>query len=451
MRKLLIAGCLSCLLVLSLASCGRNDEKAESNIAYGQVIKTDENTITIESGKYKHDGEFKASGEEVSYNLPENVFFDDFKKGDIVAVLFDGNDAVAVTGVDGVSGESETKSKSADRPDSLVTADDEEKEIYDRDYSVSENNKSAVLALNGEGKLDIERVQVNTEGPLSVGIYAVAGGTANCSQVSVETSGTESAALGAVDSSSVIDFSDGSLRTWGADSPCVLSEGKVSLSNATGVSEEGAALLMREKGIINLKNSSVTSESEPAVEISGEQSGSKVSGTCKLMADNSSLKAGSNSSLIRVSGAEASVRIIGSKTVSDSNILAEVLSDESGRGGKLLLYGVGQTLEGDITCDEKSKVKVVLTEESSFIGTLNNAGRARYSKIYLSEDSTWILKGDSYAGSITNEDESCENIDSKGYNIYYDKTSIANKWLDGKTIELKGGGKLMPEDEKNAG
>ena len=113
-----------------------------------------------------------------------------------------------------------------------------------------------------------------------------------------------------------------------------------------------------------------------------------------------------------------------------------------------MLYGIGQNFEGDITCDKNSKIKVVLTEDSSFIGTLNNAGTAKYSKIYLSADSYWTLKGDSYAGSISNEDKSCGNIDSKGYNIYYDKGNLANDWLDGRTVELNGGGKLMPSDEK---
>ena len=130
MKRFIMIGCLSWLLVFSLTSCSRSEAKSESNIAYGQVVKTDENTITVESGKYKYGDKFRGSGEEISYNLPENVFFDDFKKGDIVAVLLDGKDAVAVTGVNSTSEETAVKSGSSSI-DSLISTDGEEKEVCD--------------------------------------------------------------------------------------------------------------------------------------------------------------------------------------------------------------------------------------------------------------------------------------------------------------------------------
>ena len=69
---------------------------------YGQVVKTDENQITIESGDYTYGGSFESDGCEKSYNLPENVFYDDFKAGDIVSILCDGRDATAVSNVEDV-------------------------------------------------------------------------------------------------------------------------------------------------------------------------------------------------------------------------------------------------------------------------------------------------------------------------------------------------------------
>lgn len=447
MKRFIMIGCLSWLLVFSLTSCSRSEAKSESNIAYGQVVKTDENTITVESGKYKYGDKFRGSGEEISYNLPENVFFDDFKKGDIVAVLLDGKDAVAVTGVNSTSEETAVKSGSASI-DSLISTDGEEKEVCDEEYSLADDNKAAVLALNDGGRIDMSRVGVNTDGSSSAGIYAAAGGAVYGSQVNLETSGSRSSALVTGDSLSMIDFSDSTLQTSGDRSSCVASSGNVSLTNVTGTSYNGPAVVIDRGGVVNLKNTSIVCSNESAVEISGYLNDDKKAVTSKLMVDNSSLKSGNGSSLIKISGTDGSVKMINSNVISESNILAEVKSDESNRGGKLLLYGIGQNFEGDITCDKNSKIKVVLTEDSSFIGTLNNAGTAKYSKIYLSADSYWTLKGDSYAGSISNEDKSCGNIDSKGYNIYYDKGNLANDWLDGRTVELNGGGKLMPSDEK---
>ena len=446
MKRFIMISCLSWLLVFSLTSCSRSEARSESNIAYGQVVKTDENTITVESGKYKYGDKFKGNGEEISYNLPENVFFDDFKRGDIVAILFDGEDAVAVTDVSGASGEKAVSSSGSVPTASLIRTDGEGKEICDEKYSFADDNKAAVLALNDKGRIDMSRVEVNTGGRSSTGIYAASGGAVYGSQVNLETSGNESPALVAGDRLSIIDFSDSTLQTSGNESPCVSSSGNVSLTDATGTSYNGAAVVIDRGGVVNLKNSSIMCSNGPAIEISEYLKNDKKTVTSKLMADNSSLKSGKGSPLIKISGTKGAVKMINSNLTSENNVLAEVKSDENNDGGKLLLYGIGQRFEGDVTCDRNSKIKVVLTEGSSFIGTLNNSDTAKYSRIYLSEDSAWTLEGDSYAGSVINEDKSCGNIDSKGYNIYYDKDNLANDWLDGKTIELKGGGKLMPSD-----
>lgn len=104
MKRLLLVGCLSCLLLLTLSACSRSTEASENdNIVYGQVVKTDENQITIESGDYTYGGSFEGDGCEKSYNLPENVFYDDFKAGDIVSILCDGRDATAVANVKDVN------------------------------------------------------------------------------------------------------------------------------------------------------------------------------------------------------------------------------------------------------------------------------------------------------------------------------------------------------------
>jgi hypothetical protein len=64
--------------------------------------------------------------------------------------------------------------------------------------------------------------------------------------------------------------------------------------------------------------------------------------------------------------------------------------------------------------------------------------------INLSSTSSIVLKGDSYVTSFTDQDSSLSNVTSNGHNIYYDKDNEANSWLDGKTVELNGGGKLVP-------
>ena len=63
-------------------------------------------------------------------------------------------------------------------------------------------------------------------------------------------------------------------------------------------------------------------------------------------------------------------------------------------------------------------------------------------------DSRWELTGDSYINilQITKTDYLRKNvrkyIRSNGYNVYYN--SANNEWLEGRTYNLQGGGKLIP-------
>lgn len=443
MKKIIAAVALICMMLTTLSSCHGSSEESENNIAYGRVVKTDENTITVESGSYKYEGEFKGSGREVSYNLPEHVFFDDFKKGDIVAVLLDGKDATAVSNVKDAEKSTATEAS----PDmknikAVVKADGEELEINDKTYQSEVNNETVMMAVDERGRLDVDRTMAGTLGRKSPGMITLGGGLLEGSQVTVTTAGQDSPAVKACDGNSIIEFENSTLETEALRSPCVESAGNVSLSNVTATAQSSSAISLINGGIVNLKGSNVVSFGENAFNIAAGKS--QDSGS-KLTIDHSTVESKGNGALIKITGAKTYVKMIGSQLMSDSDTLVDIRKDKTGNGARLLLYGVDQTFEGSILCDRQSKVKVVLTEGSIFTGALNTAGTAAYSKICLSKESVWNLTADSYAGSIVNGDETCANINSNGFNIFYDSSNVANKWLGGRTVELQGGGLLTPK------
>lgn len=431
--------------MFAMSACGAKDESAESNIIYGQVIKTDEKTITVENGKYKENGKFRGYGEERSYNLPENVFYDDFKKGDIVIILVDGDEAVSVTEAEKPDLSEETDSGQI-HPSVTgeIIADKEEKEIYDKKYHVKGNDKAVVLALNNKGDLKLDRITASTDGKRSVGMCASGGGRIEGNQVSITTVGSRSPGIETYDYKSFVELDRAVLRTESDESPCVFSSGNISLAGADGVSERSSAVVINEGGVVNLKDSEITSKGAYAVEFYCNQERLRQPETSKLISDGSVLTSGSGDAFMKVSGVSGLAKFVNSRIFSDSKVLAEVSSNEQGRGGDLLLYGVNQIFKGDIKCDKLGKVKVVLKEGSSFTGSLNELNTAKYSNIYISKDSTWTLTGDSYVNSVENVDSSCSNINSGGYDIYYDKKSIANDWIGGGVLKLPGGGRLIP-------
>ena len=490
MKRLLLAGCLSCLLLLTLSACTRNTEaSADDNIVYGQVVKTDENKITIESGDYTYGGSFESNGCEKSYNLPENVFYDDFKAGDIVSILCDGRDATAVSNVKDVnyknvsgadadssssSGSGSSAGTGADRAAQTVSgmaqlsADDESVAVNDETYNVKDDARIGLLAVNSGGRITMSRSAVTVTGKNSCGIAAAGGAAITGEQINLTSSGEKSIAAAALDRSSVIDLSDSTMETDAADSPCVISAGNVSLSSVSLAVQNSSGIAVLPGGVVNLKNSNMVSHGDAALELcdtedlqgddqtagrsSGKTSGSETAfassglgGRAKFMADSSSLEASSNETLMKVTGIEGFVKMMNTELTSASPVLASVQADAQKNGGKLLLYGVNQDYSGDITCDESSKVKLVLTEGSSYTGTFDARGAADYSKVYLSRNSKWNVTGDSHVSSLRNGDKKCRNIQSGGHTVYYDKSREANDWLGGKTVSLPGGGKLQPE------
>lgn len=488
MKRLLLAGCLSCLLLLTLSACARNTEaSADDNIVYGQVVKTDENKITIESGDYTYGGSFESDGCEKSYNLPENVFYDDFKAGDIVSILCDGKDATAVSNVRDV--DYKTSGSSADSDSSgastsagsgsgqtaqaaglaQLSADGEAVAVNDETYTVKDDARIGLLALNGGGQITMSRSAVTISGKNSCGIAALNGAAITGEQINLTSSGENSIAAAALDRSSVIDLSNSTMETAAKDSPCVISAGNVSLTSVSLAVQKSSGIAVLPGGVVNLKNSNMISHGSAALELcdtedlqsdsqtssgnsndktSADESdfgSSGLSGRAKFMADSSSLEATSNETLVQVTGIEAFVKMMNTELTSASSVLANVQTDAQKNGGKLLLYGVNQDYSGDVSCDDSSKVKLVLTEGSSYSGTFDAKGTADYSKVYLSKTSKWNVTGDSHVSSLRNGDKKCRNIQSGGHTIYYDKTREANDWLGGKTVSLPGGGKLQPE------
>ena len=56
------------------------------------------------------------------------------------------------------------------------------------------------------------------------------------------------------------------------------------------------------------------------------------------------------------------------------------------------------------------------------------------------------MTADSYVTFITDADSTLSNIVSNGHTIYYSKENSKNSWLNGKTVKLSDGGKLVPVD-----
>ena len=134
-------------------------------------------------------------------------------------------------------------------------------------------------------------------------------------------------------------------------------------------------------------------------------------------------------------------------------------------GGRLTLSGVtlssksGETvrmLSGDnfLTLDktavtamtnfaEDATLSIHLSNGASFSGDLGGGLPARAS-VYLDASGKLILTAETYLTSLVNADLTHQNIESTGFNLYYDSNAQDNAYLNGQSFMLPGGGFLAP-------
>ncbi|KAJ5946978.1 hypothetical protein N7454_003817 [Penicillium verhagenii] len=102
-------------------------------------------------------------------------------------------------------------------------------------------------------------------------------------------------------------------------------------------------------------------------------------------------------------------------------------------------------LVGDLVAYNGSSISWSLTNYSSWIGSAYSGyGDVSFS-VSLDATSTWTLTGDTKVTNFTNIDETLSNIRSHGHDLYYELSSKANRWLNGKSKKMPGGGSLKPK------
>jgi len=123
----------------------------------------------------------------------------------------------------------------------------------------------------------------------------------------------------------------------------------------------------------------------------------------------------------------------------------------SAKGGELLRILAG---ENELTLDntlipsasifgEEATLILRLTNGSSFGGALGGTLPARAS-VYLDSSSKLILTAETYLSAFVNADLTHANIESNGFNLYYDSEAADNAYLESQSFMLPGGGFLAP-------
>lgn len=312
----------------------------------------------------------------------------------------------------------------------------------------SDADGSNAVFATGEGtKINISDSVIDTKQNSSRGLDATYNGTIVAKNMTITTAGVHSAGLATDRGEGNVTLVGGSVKTTGVDSPAIYSTGNISVSDATLTATGSEAAVVEGKNSITLKNVQLSGAKKQGVMIYQSFSGDAGVGTGKFTMTGGSLSA-STGALFYATNTHAVVNLTNVNLKSTSGVLVNAQADRWGKtnenGATIDLTVNNQKLSGKITADKISQVNVNLNSKSSFVGAINNKNTAKYTSIKLDKNSTWTVTENSYVSVITDADSKLSNIKSNGKTIYYDATQTANKWLNGKTIKLNGGGYLKP-------
>ncbi len=336
--------------------------------------------------------------------------------------------------------------------------------IFGSDSKITTNAKgaNALFATGENSTIEAKNLEITTQKDSSRGLDATYGGTINADNVKITTQGEHCAAVATDRGEGKINVKNSELNTNGKGSPSIYSTGNITAVDSSGKATQSSAAVIEGKNLINLTNCDFTTVSYGRVEsgidaaaimIYQSMSGDASAGTGSFIAKDTKITVDSSSKTYKtapvffVTNTNADIDITNTEFSYGSNILLNASGNDGewgnsgSNGGNVIFNATDEDLSGDIIVDSISSLNLNL--KSTTLNTKINAGHSEaVIKIILSEDSTLKLTGNSYISSITDEKADFSNIESNGYNIYYDSSLCPN--LNGKTVDLNGGGKLIP-------
>ena len=296
---------------------------------------------------------------------------------------------------------------------------------------------------SGDGTtLYIYDTAITTTGNGSGGIMTTGGGVTYAYDLTVETSGQSSAAIRTDRGGGTVVVDGGSYTSNGLGSPAIYSTADITVSNATLLSTLSEGVCIEGLTSITLTDCDLTANNTKCngnatfldtIMIYQSMSGDAASGTSSFTMTGGSLTS-KNGHVFHVTNTSAVITLEGVEIVNEDgdNILLSVCADGwSGGSNVATLKAIAQKLAGDIKVGSDSALTMMLTDGSSFEGSIDgsivNASGTTVStevgtvSVTLDDTSTWTLTGDSY---VTEFNGDAANVIANGYTLYVNGVAL---------------------------
>ena len=292
---------------------------------------------------------------------------------------------------------------------------------------------------NSDGtNVTISNSKITTTGDNAGGIMTTGGGKTTANNLTINTSGTSSAAIRSDRGGGTVTVNKGTYTMAETGSPSIYSTADIAVNNATLVSKASEGIVIEEKNKVTINNTKLTdnntklngqSTTYKNIFLYQSMSGDASTGTAEFTSKNSDIVT-NNGDTFYVTNTTATINLTNNKiTNNDSKgnflrVQKDSWGNSGSNGGDVTLNMTNQEADGDIVIDRISTLTMNLKEKSLFTGKINSENSAKSIKLVLDKTSKIKLTGDSYVSSLEDEDSSYDNIDFNGYKLYVNGTAI---------------------------
>lgn len=323
------------------------------------------------------------------------------------------------------TGDTTSDDNSNFRGQNAVVLGIEGSQINIKGSNITSNSKgSNAVFATGEGSvINVENTNIHTKSDSSRGLDATYKGTVNGKNLTITTEGAHSATLATDRGEGTITAEAAKLTTSGEGSPVIYSTGNIMVNNVNGIANNSEVGVVEGKNSITLTNSNVTGYKDNGFMLYQSFSGDAESGIARLKAENNTLTTHATGAFLYVNNTTAEVDLSNNAiSMPNTSTLVKAAADSrwgktGENGGHLTLRTSNQELSGNIMADSISTIALDMTNGSSLVGAVNTDNTAKEVTVKLSKDSNWILTGDSYVKSLSNEDTTGSNIQLNGYKL----------------------------------
>lgn len=315
------------------------------------------------------------------------------------------------------------------------------------------SGSSGLYALGNASRIVADEVTVTTAGDSARGASAENGGTLNLSDTSLTTVGPNAAGIAINLGGSNAMLTNTVITTGGLAAPCYYTNVTLRTQGGSCNAAQSEAAIIENDGVLELRQTSLTSRALTRWGILLYQSTSRDAGTAEAEFD---MQGGSlsvtdaNSPAFFVTNVNAAISLSGVNVTTASGVVLKAGAQNTWgtageNGGTVSLFLTGQNLKGDIQTDRLSSVVIQMRSNSNFEGAINTADTARVLALDLDTTSSWTLTRNSYVPQITGavlDNNRVLNIIGNNFNVYYDP--LLSSGLGGNTYQLTGGGVLTP-------